>query len=123
MTTKELLGLDGRMEKNQAILQKALSQIKPLAKYSGEVPQWAIEKVLHNMCYKYQFWVREIAQDPWSNSEFDIWRATVVEDKAKGESADWNGTKIFGASIYEVLAKTAVFVYSKVKSGKAGVRN
>lgn len=121
MTTKELLGLDGRMEKNQAILQKALKQIKPLAKYSEEVPQWAIEKVIHNACHKYTLWVNEIAQDPRSNSEFDIWRGSLVDD---GEEKWWETREnVFGASIYEVLTKLVILIHSKIKSGKAGIRN
>lgn len=120
MTTKEVVGLDCTVDENMEILQRVLRQIKPLSKYSGEVPQWAIEKVIHSMCYKYKLWVKEIAQDPWSNAKFDIWRVTLVEDEKVSE---WGKIKpVFGATIYEALAKTAVLIYSMIKSGKAGIR-
>lgn len=120
MTTKQILDLDCTVEQNMEVLQKALRKIGPLSKYEfEEVPQWAIEKVVHNMCHKYELWVREIAQDPWSNAKMDIWRVTLVED---GKSNSWDGIKIFGASIYETLAKTAIQIYSMIKAGKAGIR-
>lgn len=120
MTTKEVVGLDCTVDENMEILQRVLRQIKPLSKYSEEVPQWAIEKVIHSMCHKYKLWVKEIAQDPWSNAKFDIWRVTLVEDEKVSE---WGKIKpVFGATIYEVLAKTAILIYSMIKSGKAGIR-
>lgn len=122
MTAKQVLGLDCQVSENMEMLQEVLQKIKPLSKYSGEVPQWAIEKVIHSMCHKYKVWVKEIAQDPWSNAKFDIWRVTVVED-GLDKVSEWGKIKpVFGATIYEALAKTAILIYSLVKSGKAGVR-
>lgn len=122
MTTKEVVGLDCTVDENMEILQRVLRQIKPLSKYSGEVPRWAIEKVIHSMCHKYKLWVKEIAQDPWSNAKFDIWRVTLVEDDLEKVS-EWGKIKpVFGATIYEALAKTAILIYSMIKTGKAGIR-
>lgn len=122
MTTKEVIGLDCTVDENMEILQKVLRQIKPLSKYSEEVPQWAVEKVIHSMCHKYKLWVKEIVQDPWSNAKFDIWRVTLVEDGLE-KASEWGKIKpVFGATTYEALAKTAVLIYSMIKSGKAGIR-
>lgn len=123
MTIKQVIDSDCQVPENAEMLQKALQKIKPLSKYSEEVPQWAIEKVIHSMCHKYKVWVKEIAQDPWSNAKFDIWRSTVVEDGLDKVSELWKIKPVFGATIYEVLAKTALLIYCLVKSGKAGVRS
>lgn len=122
MTTKQVIELDCQVDENMQVLQKVLKQIKPLAKYSEEVPQWAIEKVIHSMCHKYKLWVREIAQDPWSNSKFDIWRVSVFLDDESLSYEQGKLQPIFGATIYEALAKAAVLIYSTVKTGKAGIR-
>lgn len=116
MTVKQIIDLDYRVDENANILQKALRQIQPLSKYEfEEVPLWAIEKVLHSMSHKYDLWVSELVQDPWSNAKFDIWRGVIFMGKSRLKP-------VFGASIYEVLAKMVILMYSKVKSGKAGVR-
>lgn len=122
MTTKEVVGLDCTVDENMEILQKVLRQIKPLSRYSEEVPLWAVEKVIHSMCRKYKLWVKEIAQDPWSNAKFDIWRVTLVEDDLE-KASEWGKIKpVFGVTIYEALAKTAILIYSMIKTGKAGIR-
>lgn len=122
MTARQVVDLDCTVDENMEVLQEVLRKIKPLSKYSGEVPQWAIEKVIHSMCYKYHVWVKEIAQDPWSNAKMDIWRVSVVDD-SPDKVADWGKIKpVFGVTIYEALAKTAILIYSMVKTGKAGIR-
>lgn len=114
MTTKEVMNLDCREEENKEIIQKVLRQIKPLSKYSDEceIPFEAIEKAIVVMSKKYNMMVREFMPDVWSNETHTIWRAILINE---------NNLKtidtIYGISLYEVFAKTAIRLYAEVKKG------
>jgi len=115
MTTKQIINLDYRIEENKEIIQKVLKQIKPLFKYSvegQEIEISSIEKVIYIMCKKYEMRVNSLTPDIQANNTCIIWRATIISDK--------NLTIIdciYGISIYEVLAKTAIRLYHEVKGG------
>ena len=114
MTTKEVMNLDCRKEENKEIIQKVLRQIKPLSRYSDEceIPFEAIEKAIVVMSKKYNMMVREFMPDVWSNETHTIWRAILINE---------NNLKtidtIYGISLYEVFAKTAIRLYAEVKKG------
>jgi uncharacterized membrane protein YjdF len=110
-TTKEILDLDCREEKNKAIIQKVLRQLKPLSKYSEEeeIPLMAIEKVIKIMSSKYYVRIQALVPDIWVNHDLDIWRGEIINE------VDYKQKFIYGASIYEVLAKAAILIYSGVK--------
>lgn len=114
MTTKDIVNLDYRVEKNQEIIQKVLKQIKPLSKYSDEceIPLSALEKAITVMCKKYCMRVRDFTPDVWSNKEHTIWRATLINEtnlKTIG--------MVYGITLYEVFAKCAIMLYAEVKKG------
>lgn len=114
MTTKEVLNLDCREKKNKEIIQRVLRQIKPLSKYSDEceIPFEAIEKAITVMCKKYNMRVREFSPDVWSNETHTIWRAILINE-TNLKTID----VVFGITLYEMFAKTAIRLYAEVKKG------
>lgn len=109
MTMNQLLNLDCREEGNDEIIQKYLKKIKPLAKYKGieNVPLYKVEKVITVLSKKYNMRIREFVPDVWSNDEETIWRATLIDDRNLNQAGI-----IYGLSLYEVFAKTAIYMYS-----------
>lgn len=114
MTTNQILSLDYRDEENQKAIQKALRQIKPLSKYSDEceIPFSALEKAVTVMCKKYLLHIRDIVADARANDENMIWRAALIDETTL--RLVYN---VYGISLYEVLAKTAIGLYAEVKRG------
>lgn len=117
MTTKQVLQLDCREEENKKIIQKVLCQIKPLSKYSDEyeIPFEMIEKLLTVLSKKYNMRIRQFAPDVWSNKTDTIWSVQVISDVDLQTIG-----LVYGLSVYEAFAKTAVLMYS-VKD-KVGTR-
>lgn len=107
MTLKDLLNLDCRKDKNKELIQTYLKTIKPLSKINGDVPFDKVEKVIVILSKKYNVRIRDFVPDVWSNDEETIWRATLVDEKNLIMKQD-----IYGLSLYEVFAKTAIYMYS-----------
>ena len=114
MTTNQIINLNYKKKENQEIIQKVLRQIKPLSKYSDEyeIPFSALEKAITVMCKKYQMRIRDFTPDVWSNNEHTIWRATLINE-TNLETIDM----VYGITLYEVLAKSAIRLYAEVKKG------
>lgn len=114
MTTKQIINLDYREKENQEIIQKVLRQIKPLSKYPDgcDIPFSALEKAITVMCKKYMMRVRELTPDVWSNDNYTIWRAILINE-TNLKTIDM----VYGISLYEVFAKTAIRLYAEVKKG------
>ena len=114
MTTNQVINLDCREKKNQEIIQKVLRQIKPLSRYSDEqdIPFSALEKVITIMCKKYCMRIRDFTPDIWSNESHTIWRATLINETNLKTIDD-----VYGITLYEVFAKSAIRLYSEVKKG------
>lgn len=110
MTTKDLLNIDYREEKNKFIIQKALLKIKPLSKFSDEeyVPIEAIEKMIHLICSKYKVWIKDITLDSQSNEMYDIFRCNVIDES----NLEYIET-IYGICTYELFAKIVILLWSK----------
>lgn len=114
MTTNEIINLDYREEKNKEIIQKVLRQIKPLSKYSDEdkIPFNALEKVITIICKKYRMRIQELVPDMLSNDSNTIWRVMIINE-TNLKTIDM----IYGISLYEAFAKTAIRLYAEVKKG------
>lgn len=114
MKTEDILNLDCRKEENKKIIQKVLRKIKPLSKYSDEceIPLEVIEKLLAAMCKKYCINIKEITANVLANDKQIIWKATIINEN---EFALLN--YVYGISIYEVLSKSTIYIYTKVKKG------
>lgn len=114
MTTNQIINLDCKEEENKKIIQKVLRQIKPLSKYSDEcdIPFSAIEKAITVMCKKYCMRVNQLVPDVLANDEHTIWRAWLIND-TNLKTID----TVYGLSLYDVFAKTAICLYAEVKKG------
>lgn len=108
MTIKWVINLDCREEENWGILQKYLKKIKPLSKYKDieDVPIYKIEKVITILLKKYNIRIRDIVPDVWSG-DIPIWRCAIIYDKTLRQLVT-----VYGLSLYEVLAKAAIYMYS-----------
>lgn len=117
MKTEQILNLDYRKEESQEIIQKVLTKIKPLSKYSDEfVPLEAIEKLIRVLCQKYEItpqWMTMSYHEPILGI-YSIGVKTTTDHK-------WLGT-VYGMCLYEVFAKLAIKMYSEVKSGNILVK-
>ena len=117
MKTKQILNLDYRKEESQEIIQKVLTKIKPLSKYSDEfVPLEAIEKLIRVLCQKYEItpqWMTMSYHEPIFGL-YSIGVKTTTDHK-------WLGT-VYGMCLYEVFAKLAIKMYSEVKSGNIPIK-
>lgn len=113
MKTEQILNLDCRKEENKEIIQKALRQIKPLAKFSDDyIPINALEKAITVMIKKYSMHIREITLDTKSNSKRGIWRSVLINDTDLSII-----DVVYGVTLYEVFAKTTIRMYAEVKKG------
>lgn len=103
----QVLNLDYREEENKEVIQSYLKKIKPLAKCDGKVPLTKIERVITVLSKKYNMRVRDFVPDVWSNESEIIWKAVLIDDRNLNQVG-----VIYGLSLYEVFAKTAIYMYS-----------
>lgn len=108
MTTDQILSLDMRDAESAEKLQKALKKIKPFSKEEGKVRLELIEKFLLKICRKYVLKIQYIM--PSMLTETMYYSLSVKRD----DTHEWQGS-VYGMTIYEVFAKAAVLLYSKVK--------
>lgn len=113
MTMNEILNTNYRKEEGRQIIQRALRKIKPLSNYQEDecIPVEMIEKLIWKLSLKYNMRIASIMPDLWASDKGIIWAARVINE----ENLSDYGKSIYGVSMYEVLAKTALFMYSKRK--------
>lgn len=104
---ERVLNLDCREEANERVLQEALHQVKPLAKFEGRVQQVKVEKLLGKICRRY--YVDFKIEPLYVPNNVDMYRSVVTSGTMK--LAD-----IYGCKVYEVLAKTVVWLFDAVES-------
>ena len=117
MKTEQILNLDYRKEESQEIIQKVLTKIKPLSKYSDEfVPLEAIEKLIRVLCQKYEITPQWMTMSYHEHilGLYSIGVKTTTDHK-------WLGT-VYCMCLYEVFAKLAIKMYSEVKSGNIPIK-
>ena len=120
LTTKELLNLDCRREENKEIIQKALHRIPKISKtlFEGtEVPLEMIEDGIHHIIKKYKIRVQWISLNCHDNITTTIYQVSLISTK----DLKWIGN-VYGASIYEALAKTFLKMYALIKCGEIEVQ-
>ena len=117
MTTNQLLNLDWQDNENRYTLTLALQKIPPLAKMNpNKIDLSHVQKAIHIMCNKYDMFIR-IQQDPKSGNKCDIWSCQIYNIVTLNELG-----KIYGVCIEEVLIKSAIAIYSRVRKLKGGVK-
>ena len=111
---EKMLNLDCREEADQQVLQKVLHNIKPLAKFDGKIPQSKIEKLLGLICRRYYVDVKIIPV--YIHENVDIYHNIVTTGITKL-------VDVYGCSIYEVLAKTVIWLFNAIKNKELERRN
>lgn len=112
MTTDAILMLDCRKEENKVIIQKALRRIKPLMKYEDmgeDIPLEMIEKVINVIIGKYCVCIQWIShhKQPADMDTSMWWSCSCKTDDTHKWIGSW-----YGATMYELLAKTAIRLYA-----------
>lgn len=110
MTTKEIIELDYRSEANREKIQKALRAIKPLSKKSSEVKIEDLEKALFILAKKYKIKINNIHADCGANDKYIVWSALISDD-----------TFVYAMSMYELLCKCTIKIYSLAKRREGNV--
>lgn len=114
MTTDQLLQLDCRVDENHRTIQKALRKMKPFSKLAmdEDVPLVKIEKMLRLMLNKYRVditWILVSHDD-------ENMRYTISLRDDGGEGARLSQT-VYGITLYEVMCKAAICIWSLAKRG------
>ena len=118
MKTDDVLNLDCTNEENKKKLNKFLYNVKPIAKQMGsdktkQVSIKVLEKALHGICIKYKYSLQHI-MPYYEENKFKFYIASVMNVK---ETRTWIGN-VYGVTIWEVLAKTIIKVYSEILKEK-----
>lgn len=120
MRVRDILQLDYREEENKEVIQNMLKKIKPFSKYENEdVEISKIEKFIGVATKKYDLYVR------------DIMFASIVTDNNEilynlhlyRESDLQIICEIYGCELYELMAKTAIYIYALIKNEKVRKRD
>lgn len=116
IATSQLMFLDCREKENMSMIQKCLTKIKPLARYEGSeelIPQEMVEKVIFIMETKYHVCIQWLTLHRPSLSDTEgicRWSCSIKRD----DNHEWLGS--FEAhTMYELMCKTAIKLYSDVK--------
>lgn len=104
---EKMLNLDCRDEVDRQTLQELLHGIKPLMKYEGNIQQSKIEKLLGKICRRY--YVHFVIEPSYMDNNVDIYHGIVTTGINKLIDT-------YGCSIYEVLAKTAIWLFDAIKN-------
>ena len=120
LRVRDILQLDCREEENKEVIQNMLKKIKPFSKYENEdVEISKIEKFIGVATKKYDLYVR------------DIMFASIVTDNNEilynlhlyRESDLQIICEIYGCELYELMAKTAIYIYALIKNEKVRKRD
>ena len=109
MNVEEILNLDCSDGTDRLV--EELANIKPLKKVflrEGEIKIEYIERVIRIIDKKYNFGIRNLVPDCGSNKDSIIWRAAILDYKTINVMK-----QIFGLTLYEVMAKVAIYMYYK----------
>lgn len=115
MTTEQILFLDLRKEENFEIIQKVLKKIKPFSKCEEKVDIDLLDKYIDKVCRKYY-----VCSQYMMISRLDDKNIYTISfrDETSGSWID----SVYGITVYEVFAKSAIFLFSKVKRGEIKLR-
>ena len=109
MNVEEILNLDCSDGTDELV--EELANIKPLKKVflrEGEIKIEYIEKVIRIIDKKYNLGIRSLVPDCGSNKNNIVWRAAILDYKTINVMK-----QIFGLTLYEVMAKVAIYMYYK----------
>lgn len=112
MKTADIMQLDCRIPENRETIQKVLRQIKPLAKCPDgqDIPMDKLERCFKVLCERYGYW-STLHPDTNANDKHIVWRLSLFKETERTSS----GSNMWGISVYEVLSKAVILMYSKVR--------
>ena len=116
MKTDQILNMNYKKDENREIIQKVLKRIKPLSRYTDDVPIEALEKLIAIICKKYNLdmqWIVVMSEDA-EDGRLVYSCGVKTHDKSK-----WLGT-VYASCIYELFAKLSIKLFSESK--KQGLR-
>lgn len=115
MTIKEISMIDCRSDKGKEQLQQVLYGVSPFVKYEEKgvkVPMSAIERLMDQICRRYQVLPGSIGICVMNHNELYY----------TGQAFDQSGIRclslVSGVSLYEVMAKQVVLLWSEVQGKK-----
>lgn len=122
MTTQQILNLNTiRNPEANEIIQKVLRKIKPLSKYEDmeeDIPLELVERVIHTIVSKYHVGVQWISHESRLSIPEVYWSISIKTT----DTHKWL-VSIQAATMYELLAKTAIKLYSLAKSDELTIRD
>lgn len=108
MDIHDILDLDCRVEKQRALLVKELMKVPVVSKHYQETPEIeGLEKIIGIMCRKYNVTVISIIPT-YIPDERNIYCLEGL--------VNVDPVRVYGISLYEVLAKTLIMFNDKIKS-------
>lgn len=116
MKTDEILDLDYRIEENRELIARVLKKIPPLADYD-EIPLEALEKVIGSITRKYTIMIQYICPT-YVKGDGTIYCVSLKLI----DPYQWLGN-VYGCCLYEVIAKTAIKMYTEVRKGTLKLRS
>lgn len=120
MRTEEILNIDCRKEEGRKKINSFLWKIKPVTKL--KIPKGCmlavedIERVLHGISIHYCYIVQQIAPYYEDGKQFIFFKGEVM--KKRNKTNEWCGT-VYGKTMWELLAKALIKIYSEIKKEKA----
>lgn len=120
MRTEEILNIDCRKEEGRKKINSFLWRIKPVTKL--KLPKGCIlsiediEKVLHGISIHYGYVIKQIAPYYENGEQFIFFKGEVM--RKRNETNEWCGT-VYGKTMWELLAKALIKIYSEIKKEKA----
>lgn len=117
MTTQEILDLDCSKPENVKELKKALGKIKPLQKYkaNGYLVE-DMQEVLIQIHKRYELEMQYIHFMVVEKYDNFYWSASIRGTK----NGEWFGN-VYAITIWEMMAKILVYMFSLIKQGKVEV--
>lgn len=113
MTTEQILMLKMDVPGNKEKLQKALRKIKKFEKYdiNTDIPLEKLEHFLWYVCTNY------CVVTQWMHASFYGDRLRYTWGAKRSDTHEWI-EDVYGISIYEVVAKLVIMLYSRIKKGE-----
>lgn len=111
---EKALYIDYRKKENKEMLQRVLHAIPQFKTCTGDVPQELFEKMINIITGKYAITIQWISHVRGTDNVY--WSTSIKEDIFH----EYRGT-ITAVCMYEMLAKTALFLFAMTKGYKEGL--
>lgn len=107
MDINYILQLDCRKKSNIEFLQEELRKLKPLSKFTSNIPLSKIERCLKVLCNKYEYCI-EVYSDFCSADKYIVWRCNIYK-------GNYLLCIVYGCTLYECISKVVIYLYNDIK--------